>query len=42
MNLLNSETEKGKIWNGKSVPLVIPGHLHLTVNDQDGVEVESC
>ena len=22
-NLLNSETEKGKIWNGKSVPLYI-------------------
>ena len=22
-NLLNSETEKGKIWNGKSVPLLI-------------------
>ena len=22
-NLLNSETEKGKIWNGKSVPLSV-------------------
>ena len=29
LNLLNSETEKGKIWNGKSVPLHMSHSMHV-------------